>query len=410
MPTETPRNLMANRYGLSGDFAQPVRDLSDVLSTVLAGSCRFISLFRQVPHARQRKHEWLENAIYPRGFEYVSATSAGVLTLDAANYAKVAVGQRVTLQDDPAQFKVTAKEDSTCKVTVTFAAPQGSTITGVSGIPTGGGRFRIIALPVPEASHLGEETFTQSRVGWNATQIFRKDFSLSGTASSIGTYGNENSYEYQLQHALDELTKDLNRTAIYGARVLGEGGTPGEAGGLYYFGTQKAEMNVALDEPVYFSDVLVNDLAQLVQEAGGDPALVLCSTGQARVLSMIYANRVNVVRDDQGRGTYVAQIVNAINGNPITIMAEDIPDTEAWVIDPSGLGLSYLEGREPESKETTLDIVDGRSWRVLGELTLEWKNAAQRLARITGLMKPAEAVKLLGGAPEVRVRTENTTP
>jgi hypothetical protein len=82
----------------------------------------------------------------------------------------------------------------------------------------------------------------------------------------------------------------------------------------------------------------------------------------------------------------VATVTNAINGNGIEIFADpDVPDTDAWVIDPAGFGLSNLFGRAITDSDTTLPGFDGIRRTAMGELTFEFKNAKQRLCRISGL-------------------------
>ena len=58
-------------------------------------------------------------------------------------------------------------------------------------------------------------------------------------------------------------------------------------------------------------------------------------------------------------------------------------DSEAWVVDPSGFGMSYL--RRFVDKDTTSDGYDGIKRTLLGEFTFEFKNVASRVCRIKAL-------------------------
>ena len=138
---------------------------------------------------------------------------------------------------------------------------------------------------------------------------------------------------------------------------------------------------------------MINDAAQNILSEGGDPMQILCSPGQARVISCEYKDRLQVLRSDDRRGAYVAVIVNEINGRGLTVMADpDVPDTDCWLIDPSGFGLSNLRGRAISDSDSTPKGFDGIRRTALGELTFEFKNAQQRCCRIRGLAASAAAL------------------
>ena len=127
--------------------------------------------------------------------------------------------------------------------------------------------------------------------------------------------------------------------------------------------------------------------------AGGDPQQILCSPGQARVLSNEFKDRLQVLRSDDRRGAYVAVLINEVNGRGMTIMADpDVPDTEAWVLDPAGFGMRNLKGRAISDEDATPKGFDGIRRVALGELTFVFKNAKQRLCRIKGLQSSAAAL------------------
>ena len=70
----------------------------------------------------------------------------------------------------------------------------------------------------------------------------------------------------------------------------------------------------------------------------------------------------------------------------------DVPDTDCWLIDPSGFGLSNLRGRAISDTDSTPGGFDGIRRTALGELTFEFKNAKQRCCRIKGLQASAAAL------------------
>ncbi len=374
-------------------FANKKRDLSDILSTVVKDEPRFISNFKTVPNATQQKHEWLEDQIVGRG---VTATtvSSNTVTASAADLAKLKVGTLLVLRNDSALFRVTAVTAS--HFTVELAGANGSATTA----PTAGSVLNIVSSPMAEGSVNGdgEETAHASGTAYNYLQIFRKDIVLTGSALAVNVYGSiDNQLNRQTAFALGELARDLNRVALFGVRREPGATVRGEAGGLYCFGTGSNALSVNASGKKLDSFML-NDAAQSILSEGGDPMQILCSPGQARVLSNEYKQNLQILRSDSRRGAYVATIVNEINGRGMTVMADpDVPDTDVWVLDTTGFGLSSLKGRAISDEDATPKGFDGVKRMALGELTFEFKNAPQRLCRIYGVQSSAAALSALRG-------------
>lgn len=373
----------------SYSFQNKKRDLSDILSTVIKDEPRFISNFKPVENATQQKHEWLEDQIAGRSVTASAVTEAGVVTPADSSFAGIKIGTLLVVRNDSALFRVTALDDAT--FTVALVAANGSQKT----MPEDGDVLNIVSTPVAEGSNPGDgdETGITGASEYNCCQIFRKDIILSGTALAINVFGSaDNQLNRQTAFALGELARDLNRVALFGRRVEATATTRGEAGGLYFFGTRSN--SPAIDAlTTKLDSTLVNDAAQAVMGAGGDPTQILCSPGQARVLSCEYKNQLQILRSDDRRGAYVAVVVNEINGRGMTIMADpDVPDTDVWVLDPAGFGLSSLNGRAITDTDATPKGFDGIKRMALGELTFVFRNAAQRICRISNLQSSSEAL------------------
>ena len=372
-------------------FSNVRRDLSDILSTVIKDEPRFISNFKRVADATAQKHEWLEDQIAGRAVK-AAAASGGVLTLQSGEAAKLRPGTLLTLEGDSALFAVQNINGE--NVTVDCVSANGSSLTAET-LPANGGVFKIVSTPMEEATVNGdgEENYALSQVNFNCTQIFRKEIVLSGSALAVSVFGNaDNQLNRQTAIALSDLSRDLNRVALFGRRVPASAGICGEAGGLYTFATGAGALEIDASSAVLDS-YLVNDAAQLVMAEGGEPMQILCSPGQARVISCEYKDRLQVLRADDRRGAYVAVIVNEINGRGLTVMADpDVPDTDCWLLDPSGFGLSNLRGRNITDSDSTPKGFDGIRRTALGELTFEFKNAKQRCCRIKGLKSSAAAL------------------
>ena len=379
-------------------FANRKRDLSDVMSTVIKDEPRFISNFRMASDAASAKHEYLEDQLTGRGIT-ASAADNGVLTLTSGDAAKLKSGTLVALKDNPALFRVnTVTENSAA---LELVAANGSEYSGAGDLPENGGTFIIVSTPMNEGTSNGdgEENYHLASAQWNATQIFRKEIVLSGTALAVNLYGNaDNQLNRQTAFALADLARDLNRVALFGRRVEATLNTRGEAGGLYFFGTQSGVPVIDAGKSTLDS-FLINDAAQAILGEGGDPMQILCSPGQARVISNEYRDRIQILRSDDRRGAYVAVIINEINGRGMTIMADpDMPDNDAWVLDTGCFAIANLAGRGITDMDATPNGFDGIRRVAIGELTFEFRNVRQRCCRIKNLLGSAEAISALRNA------------
>ena len=376
----------------SYSFSNRKRDLSDIFSTVIADEPRFISNFKHVANAVHRKHEWLDDSLSGRSVYAVSAGN-GTITVTQNDAGKLKNGTLIALKDDPALFVV--KSVNGTSVAIELVSDNGSTLT-VSELPAENSNYIIVSTPMAEGTFNGDgdESGFCGSVDWNCTQIFRKEIVVSGTALAMNYSGSADTIlNRQTAFALAELGRDLNRVALFGRRVEAAPGVRGETGGLYYFAAN-SNVPVIAASGASLDSYIVNDAAQLVMGEGGDPAQILCSPGQARVISNEFRDKMQVLRSDERRGAYVAVIVNEVNGRGLTVMADpDMPDTDAWVIDPAGFGMANLQNRAITDEDATPKGFDGIRRVALGELTFEFRNLRQRACRISGLKNSVDAIK-----------------
>ena len=375
-------------------FVNKKRDLSDILSTVIKDEPRFSSNFKTVAEGAAQKHEWLEDQIAGRSIN-IKDTSGNMMAASPADIAKLKLGTLMVKQNDSALFRVTAI--STNNFTLELAGPNGSE----ESMPERGTVMNIVSSPMAEGSINGdgEETAHFSGSNYNYMQIFRKDIVLTGTAMAINIYGSvDNQINRQTAFALSELARDLNRVALFGVRREPSAMERGEAGGLYNFAAGDDCMHIDAED-LALDSFMINDAAQNILSEGGEPMQILCSPGQARVLSNEYKRSLQVLRSDDRRGAYVATVVNEISGRGMTIMADpDVPDCDVWVLDTAGLGLASLKGRSITDVDATPQGFDGIKRMAIGELTFEFKNAQQRFCRIRNVKSSSEALKALRNA------------
>ena len=374
----------------SYSLANKRRDLSASLDVVIAGMIGFISLFvKSGKKAKNPKHEWLQDAIIGRAIAIISVVDS-TATVSEDDNAKIAVGTTFVIKDDPALFKVTGKPTATTFTFALVAAHGSATTTLVAD-----NECDIVSTPMKEGTGNGDGEGVHRAVGKdnNCTQIFRKEATVSGTAIETDTYDNvENNINQQTQFALLEVGQDLNRAAIHGHRQEVSDTQNGSLGGLYFFGTQ--EGGIAVDAgTAAISSGLINDGAQKIIAAGGTPDVIVCSPGQARVISAENKDKVVVYFKDESTGSFIGQVKSDITGKAMKIIADsDMPDGDVWVCDSKGFALVPMTGRDIHDTDATDKGFDGIKRIVLGEVTLEFRNAKQRLARIHNLKASATAL------------------
>ena len=373
------------------DLLNTRRDLSDVLSTIVAERSSFLNLFPAGPPATSIKHEWAEKVLKPKSIPY-TAYNQSTGTFTVASSAGWRVGDIVRVKGSPALFTIASV--AATSITVTFLASNGTSVSDLTGIGTGAGILLFDSAPVLQGSLSGEEMFSQTGIEYNYTQIVRGEIKISNTALAVKTVGNENDVTYQLNEAMINIMRQLNRIAMFGSRSSSPPSelSPSRAGGLYYFGTQDGGLKVnatSSGTSLPLSLKIINDAAQAVLNAGGDPDTVICSPGQARVISQLLRNQITFQPGDQTRGQFVNKILAESTGRVMNVVVEPMMsdvDTDVWVVDSTSLGMCYLGGREIHTEPSTAPGFDGIRTSIIGEMTFVFKNAKQKLCQITGLL------------------------
>ena len=391
----------------SYDFQNQVRDLGDELSTVIEQGSNILRLFGARPEATQRKHEWLEDQVIGSRCVITSTVTSLQCPMSSADLAKLRVGTLVYVDGDTAVFRVSAIDATNNKATVELVGANGSSKT----TPAANDVLVVMSTPEQEGTTEGENKIHQSGTGDNYTQIFRKDIVLSGTALAVNTYGVENSIQRQTVLRLADFSRDLNFQALRGVPVQPGNSVNGAAGGLFYYGTQVGGLSVDAGN-LAFDSFIVNDGAQAVAAEGGNPQTIICSIGQARVLSADMNDKITIVREDNNRGTFVANVVNDVTGAMMQIFADKaMPDNQAFIVDPAGFGLVALKGRAVWDEDTTPKGFDGIRRTIMGEYTFEFKNAKQRICHVTNLLASATALaNKRSGVKKVSLENSSENP
>ena len=393
--------------GYSYTWANKKRQVLETYEIIRQESPLLLGMVGTGAAATSTKLEWLEDSVGPRRF-YPTGNSSGTLTVTADEVAMVKVGTLVMAAGGPELFKVDSASGTS--ITVSLVAANGGTRTAANA--PANVAWNIVADPEKEGSEAGDGAVHQAKIGYNYTQIFRKDVTLSRSAIQTAVYGNlDNQIDHQVSLKLEEMVRDMNGVLVFGHRQERSGSALGMAGGLYEFATGEGALSIDGSGTSALDDIIINDAIQQISGAGGNPSIVYTCPAQARVIGASTRDQVRIVREDTIRGNYVAQVVNALNGSLLTIVADPlmniVPD-QAWVIDPSMMSIHHMQA--PTDSDSTGPGFDGIRRSLIAETTFEFNNAKLRACQIKGLLGADEAIAKIRGGKMVQITSSEEAP
>lgn len=393
--------------GYSYAWANKKRQVLETYEIIRQESPLLLGMVGTGAAATSTKLEWLEDSVGPRRF-YPTGNSSGTLTVTADEVAMVKVGSLVMASGGPELFKV--ESASGTSITVSLVAANGGTRTAANA--PANVAWNIVADPEKEGSEAGDGAVHQAKIGYNYTQIFRKDVTLSRSAIQTAVYGNlDNQINNQVSLKLEEMVRDMNGVLVFGHRQERSGSALGMAGGLYEFATGEGALSVDGSGSAALDDIIINDAIQQVAGAGGTPTIVYTCPAQARVIGASTRDQVRIVREDRVRGNYVAQVVNALNGSLLTIVADplmNVVPNEAWVIDPAMISIHHMQA--PTDSDSTGPGFDGIRRSLIAETTFEFNTAKLRACQIKGLLGADEAIAKIRGDKTVNINSSQGNP
>ena len=393
--------------GYSYTWANKRRQVLETYEIIRQESPLLLGMIGTGEAATSTKLEWMEDSVGPRRF-YPTGNTSGALTVTADEVAMVKAGSLVMASGGPELFKVDSASGTTINVSL-VAANGGSRTASTAPASVA---WNIVADPEKEGSEAGDGAVHQAKTAYNYTQIFRKDVTLSRSAIQTAVYGDlDNQINHQVSLKLEEMVRDMNGVLVFGHRQERSGSALGMAGGLYEFATGEGALSVDGGGTAILDDITINDAIQLVAGAGGNATAVYTCPALARVVGASTRDQVRIVREDRVRGNYVAQVVNALNGSLLTIVADplmNVVPNEAWVIDLSMISIHHMQ--PPTDSDSTGPGFDGIRRSLLAETTFEFNNAKLRACQIKNLMDADEAIAKIRGDKTVNINSSEGNP
>jgi len=368
----------------SYDLKDIIRDLTDELSIIVQRQPTLISL---IPHAappqyaKAPTHEWLEDIVSPEVDTLTADLDATSTSMSVADGTKFQPGMVLTFEGSDELVKVTAVSGNT----LTVVRGYGGTTAETHNANT---EVKIIARPRDEGTLPGDDNpGALPGTEWNQTQIFDITVKVTRTAQNTAQYGINNLINHRVSQGLQVISRRMNNAIIYGRRIKRvEGVEPGMMGGILYFLKQPGGniVNAAGND---LTQTLLNDTIEKIVQDGGSPNVLVCNTTQARKISAFNANNIIIQREDQTAGNFVARFVADLPAGVITTIVVDtnFPKDKIAILDTSRLRLVPLRGSTIRDFDATPPGADFIARRILGEYTLEVRNAKQAHGLLEGL-------------------------
>lgn len=373
---------------LSYDYQDVVRDLSDAFIQVVQQSPVLKEMIRVAGVAKDTKHEWLEDVVAQ--MEWTIKAANNYTVWDWVIQLTSNVGTKV---NDILEFELPTGAMWTLKAKVTNVNANTETISiSVYGGSTdqnmlAGTKVSLLSRPKNEATQANPDNGYQPTTEYNYTQIFDRTALVSNTSIEIPKYGIGGALDYQVSRQLMDIGYEMERTILRSPRVQRTASENGTMGGIMWFLGNASGNSVDANGVAITQDIMNNAFEIAKQNGAQGINLILCNPVQARKISAFNTNGNNplVQRNDTTTGSYVTTYISD-QGDVVTIVADrNFDKDKIALLDMSKIALVPLQNRAMSDKDATNNGDDFVARRILGEYTLEVKNAGQCHAYIYGL-------------------------
>ena len=381
----------AGSYDLGGLSNGENLDLSQELSAILLADTQFLGRIGSGGAAKAVDHYWVEeslNAVYVTLGEALDNSETGV-DVGSNEGAKVPIGSLLINESE-------AGKDEVMQVT----AVSGDTLTVVRGAGdsgpsatthTSGSRLRVIA----QAKQEGDEDVTDRSIArsrkHNVCQIFKREVFISGTMQALDMAGVPNEYQHQLGRRMLEIKRELAMSVWSGVKITNSGAGGSDSVYRSMNGVRnfvRAQSSQVDSQVTAFSEGLVNSLYKRIYDKGGEASIAVGNAEQMTQFSSLHRDKVRLAPSDRARGTFVTKYLTEYGVELDLLIDRWCLKGDLLLADPSRVRLMALQGRQFQA--TPLDKRgDAMRGMIVGEYTLEVRNAAECFALATALAIPA---------------------
>lgn len=374
MALQTPGQTTS--YDQSTTYIYSLDPMVDVILLDDADVLATLGFSNEGKPVTQTKHQWDEDELNPvittaavsGGIDTASAT----LLLGATTYNRVTAGTliRDQLSGKNEVMQITARSGVSATITRGYG---GTSAEAHANAAT----YDIIANPRPEGmTGPKDESVTRSR-SYNYTQIFSKGVELTGTAMAIEHNGIASEDAYQIDKRLRELIRELDRTVIMGIRAASDhtDSVYGTMGGLIDYIKHASNGNTNSTAETLVPSVL-NAMIKQIWDDGGEPDIIIVGGTQKQKISSFDKEYRRSTMDSRRAGFTVEEFVSDLGVNLRVVVDRWMPSDMAIVIDSSHIHIKSLQGRA-FFLEKLAKTGDAEKWQIVGEYTMEVKQAAK---------------------------------
>lgn len=370
----------------SYSFQNIKRDLSEVFRTVNALSGNLLSIIPAVGVARSYKHEWLEDAIAPVKDALNGAILSTDTTVTVDDGSKFSVGQILRFEGYDEQMKITAISGNDLTVERGYGSTTAVDMSDNTVVV-------MLYSPKKEGSEAGYDEMSEPSVEYNYTQIFSRTARVSGSARGSSIWGVDDLLDRATALKMKELQAEMNNAAIYGRRVANtsDPDVPRNMGGILYF-IENATSHITDASGAAITSTMINNLLEEIAIAGGRPDTLLCNTVQARKISAFNVTSgseplVQTRQWERSTGSFVREFVGDLPMGFIARIVVDtaFPNDKIALLTTQDLALVPMQNRSLQDIDATDLGADYFARRIIGEYTLEVRNAARTHGLIENL-------------------------
>lgn len=350
-------------------------DLSEVLGLILLDDTDTVSMLGISGEATQTKHQWDEDALNPTtvlqiGGSGLASSGGTLLAISASQLARVTAG--TLLRDRISGKSEVLQVTAVGAVSATIVRGYGATSNEAHAASA---VWEIISNPRPQGMNGPKDESVARTRAFNYTQIFSKGVQLTGTAMAIEHNGISSEDSYQIDKRLRELKRELDRTVIMGVRAPNDVNTTtyGTMGGLIDFISQIGTTTRVTTAETLTPGVL-NSLLKLAWDNGGMPDTIIVGGVQKQKISNFDQEYRRSTLDSRRAGYTVEEFVSDLGMSVRIVVDRWMPNDTIIAVDSSRVRIMPLKGRS-FFLEKLAKIGDAQNWQIVGEYTMEIKNA-----------------------------------
>lgn len=215
--------------------------------------------------------------------------------------------------------------------------------------------------------------------GQNYTQIFSKMGKVSKTQRAVDPAGYKDEYAYQVEKALKEIGRDIEKALINGTGAVSGGtGTARELKGILAWITSNVSTGTGTGRDI--TEAEFNSLLAEIYEEGGDPDTILLAPKQRNKMGDLFESSRQFV-DNVKTFTSAIAVYESNFGMLQVVTDIQMPNDTIAVLDTSTWSVPQLR---PVAKDDTAKVADADGFVVVGELTLA-SQAEKYNGKLTGL-------------------------